>query len=487
MLALPLLALCLPTLPQAGGPPVTGPGGGALRLVDVSESGPTPLVLGAEPSATVSGVDQPHVYELDAAGDLSLVSSVPSTIEVSWTYALGDDRIIARVSSVPRVLERTGGTWVLGPALTPNPVGTYITYDRFVDLDGQRVAHRIPGSQSVDVRIDDLSVPGVLTTEASLPLPDGHLLIGLSLDQDLLVVSSGVPQFASGGWLTDIRVRAFERSPQGIWSALGTDLQPPAGVEWQDRSLLTVVASAGRIAVSGPVCGEAFVYERSPGGDFVLASRVGSARQLEVAPGRCSSIDTVNLRGDDLVLRTGADGAGERFRFDPALGWTPAETARTDRGTMNPYWFAGEYMVSEARSGGIQVHDRTSPRVGLEVTCPAPAHLSLLDVFVEPPATHGLAPLWVGAFSQQGSNSLVLIGGLQALARPLGPEAMLCVGGAVRRLPMPAFAPNNASLQLDLPAAGVPAGSTLHLQVFERIAGGQGWRSSAGYSVTLAP
>lgn len=484
-----MLALAAIVALQAGGPPVPGPGGGFLQLVDTTERGTSPQVLGVESAPFASGSFDVHVFDMDAAGSLSISATIPLSEGVRRAHALGTDRLILEDSQRwPRVYERSGGTWVAGPSLLPSPLlGTNITYGANADIDGQLVAHSFPEALTEAVQIDDLSVAGAATTEAVFPLGASHRNIALSMEDGILVIASGVSPASGFEWFTDVEVRIFERSSVATWSEVLPAPSPPAGFTWEQGFRLSVATSAGRVAIAGPSCGEAWVYTRAPGAGFSLDATVSSSRLLEIAPGSCRSFDRVELDGDDLALTTGLDAAGERFRRNAAGVWNAQEVARSDRGSSGIYRFAGSFLVSQANSGGIQVHDSTSPSVGIEIVCSAPVSSEPFLLNVTSPSTQALLPVEVFLTPSDTASPMFLVVGSAPGFRPLTAESALCVGGALRISTAPLNTPFSYYEIFDAAGAGIAPGSTVYLQGFQSLASTVRWRSTGALAVTFAP
>lgn len=497
--ALLLLAPAAPPIPQAGGPPVRGPHAGSLRMIGTAEVGGRAVVLGEElwfDPVTHQPVYDLDVYEVSANGALSIQSSVPSALAPERVYAFGGEHIaVVDDQDVARLLVHAGGTWVEGPPLRQDFIlGTYRLYGREVEFDGSRVAHALHAAREVTIHSIVGTAP--LLVEAVLPLPPGHVHRGHALDQDLLVVASGTLDSALAGTFTETSFRTFERSPAGLWSEVLPRLSPPAGIDWSNAPI-SFDASDGRIAIGAGSCGETFIYERGAGSSFQHVSTVRSPRLLEVQPGVCATYPTVTLRGDDLVMVTGMDRAGERYRWDGA-SWLPREMVRTGEGSVEEYLFAGDYLISTSRhrqtssywTSGIQVHAQADEPSGLEVTCTSPAQSSMLRMFVSAPCAFAHRPFSVGVFTESLGLPTVLVAGRAAGARALGSESTLCVGGSPRLLPL-TLDPSPAGggfvqIHLEPNAASIAPGETIYFQAWQRVPGLPGGRTSNGAAAIFA-
>ena len=479
------LLLVAPLVPQAGSPPILGPNGGALFLDGASEATGQTQILATEfntPSGAING----FIYGVDATGTLSIQSSVPPSIEFVKLYAIEGTRIAYLDANwFPRIMNAAGSSWVPGPALLPTPLqGSFTGFGRDVVLDGNRVAHAIPGLRTLWVQ--DLSNPGTVATESMIPFPPGKTILDFTLEGDELVAAfCRYAPVGPIGEFTDVEVVVYEPTPTGNWVPSAATPAPPGGVAWPDAQL-AVDISQGRLAIQ-LACGNAQIYERSAAGPYTVVDVIQSPRQLEVAPGLCFGAPAVTLRGDELVMTTGIDRAGERY-LRTASGWAAEEVVRSDQGTGSPYEFAGDFLVSGAASGGIQVHARVDEPTGIEVTCPAPFSPEPLYLVSSTPSTFNFTPIGVGMRVSDLAGSYFLVAGYRSASRPLGPESTLCIGGRVRIFPQALkLAQPFTSFGLNPQNAGLSPGDTIHFQGWQRVLSLPGGRTSNAIAVTFAP
>ncbi|MEM9382736.1 MAG: hypothetical protein AAGB93_22475 [Planctomycetota bacterium] len=478
-------------VPQVGEPPLPPPGLGASLTGEqfVVETGSSSKVLVREFNGPE--VSRMVVYDVDASGTVQL-DAVVSAVGLS-PIAFSEDRILAAVgpvTTVVQVFDRPGTTWGAGGLLTGDSLGS-VRYGNAADLDGRTAAVAAPAARAIDLY--DLSANGSALLTESLPIPNARFAIRIRLDGSTLVAVVRGDGLALNG----VDVLVYERSAPG-WS-LAQTLTPPPGIAW-DGSPLSLDLDGDRLEVGMPrgdasdPCGRVYVYERAAGG-FQLDAEVRGAGLCQVSDVAGTRFgDPIDLRGDVLLASSQLGGVAERFERGPG-GWSVVSRHLTEASANRAYLLAGPYVCGISVLG-LQLFDAVDSAGDVRVVCPSAAPVTTFgdlspEWVLAIDARTTLAPsefeLGVNAFeSSQAPAPMVLVIGTERGGRVLGPNAALCVGGALRRQAMsmnffPGLGITSYQATVDPVALGALPGDTLLFQ---------GWRSTpsigAGPATTSA-
>ncbi|MEM9803146.1 MAG: hypothetical protein AAGA20_22700 [Planctomycetota bacterium] len=436
-----------------------------------------------------------RVFGLDAAGQLVEVAPLEGPVgsyffapAVSGTRVIAPDYRPSEGFVAVRVWERGPSLWTRGPDLGLEiPPASTQRPPAVVDVDNDRsvVVYRWGGV----ILIHDLRTAGQATLEAAIPTGN-RFAMDVAIDGDVVAVLDGELPIPNRDPV-DLRVRLFEREPSG-WMVAG-ELTPPTGVDLARSVVRNIDAHGGRIAIGaarGPVGdpgGRVFVYERAPGGSYVLDAVVRPTEESAIAPDRGTEFGYgVHLAGDELAITSPFHGVGQRFVRAPS-GWIPRERVlAATYEQLYPFGgrLLGNRLLGDWASRPFLFQPVTSDGI-VDVVCPALVSKDRSFVFVGGSETPVRTFRWAESAPTPPGTRFFLVGTTEA-RRPLGPAAELCVGPPFGVYPV-ALPPNSLSvaLTLDLSTLGLSAGTTVYVQGWRRDPVDVGGLTTPGFSVTV--
>lgn len=482
-------------LAQVGGPPIPPPGGASWHFgsmfVHGGSSGTQVLAMETGP-----GLRTANVYSMDASGDLVADSSV--SITGGWFVGLGEDRILARENYQPtklRVLERTATGWSSGYYIEGPAHSVTADYAYTVAIDGKTALVSDPLHSEIDVF--DLSAPGVPLLVDEIVLPAGKFAITMAFDGATIAVLAAIPIL---GGIRDAELLTYARLPSGFAFQSSVTFGP----EFDLNQAVALDVRGVELAVGFPEgtltdpCGRVVVLTRL-GNLYVLPSEIADSGSCLLTPEQGAGFGaSVELgRVGELFIKGGANTGFTQFLRNAAGQWSPGQRHLTD--ASGGFYAIARSWILGITPVGLQVFDNVSSQATAANVCAATIPTTLNEWRLDYSGSYSLGggggefriTFDSMAFGGAGvTGTALLLTGSERGARVLGPAASLCIGGAIRRLPMDAngvLSNTGAALGFDPNSFGVTAGETVLFQTWARPPGYSAGATSNAVAITFIP
>lgn len=491
-----LAALALALAPAQITPgPLYGPSGGALEIVDIELCGTTHWLLGTE---TLASGRRPVVAKIDAAGTVIWTPTLPPGVVPTNTsgsptlMAVGENRILVKdLRYFYRTYTLTPQAWVADPPLTGQAFGSFLP--RSGDISGSRVVLQTGHLPSGPVVMDLATADG----PELIPTIPYRGLYSMQIDGDtVMAVEREIDMTPSGEYVVvATRIPVFRRV-NGAWSR-ALEIEHPASQGWRGVSGLsfeggTVAVTAPSISPQDP-CPKLYVFEADSNGDFVLEAEFAAATSCATSQTTGIGYQFPRLLGSELAAVESASGRVDRFERT-SQGWIRRERVAADSFISGGFWPVSGQLVGTMGqpNRGSEVFSPVDSPGYVRVACPtsAPVFSTLSAVGRSETAVGPTTMVWNVDAALPGTPYFFAVG-LEPGARPLGPTAELCIGGAVSVV-APDYesslhGKDRRSLTIDPVAAGWQPGDTLYVQGWRPDPLSPGGLTSNLLSIVFAP
>lgn len=202
-------------------------------------------------------------------------------------------------------------------------------------------------------------------------------------------------------------------------------------------------------------------------------------------------------RVGELFIRGGANTGFTQFLRNAAGQWSSGQRHLTD--ASGGFYAIARSWILGITPVGLQVFDNVSSQATAANVCAATIPTTLNEWRLDYSGSYSLGggggefritfdSMAFGGASVTGTA--LLLTGSERGARVLGPAASLCIGGAIRRLPMDAngvLSNTGAALGFDPNSFGVTAGETVLFQTWARPPGYSAGATSNAVAITFIP